>query len=155
MPNPFLYIWTVLFQAIQFSISTEFNSIWNIDRTLSNAIITMELETIALKRYTAFSQSSSTTGPPHQIVECHIQDFYWGSLTPFAEMQSVYSVAQAYWAKKLLLGLVSLLNGIYTFVNNLMPKLCIYMNSSGIIYSIPDGIRVFIHFPRILVWKRT
>ena len=35
MPNPFLYNKTVLFQAIQFSISTQFSSIWPIDRTLS------------------------------------------------------------------------------------------------------------------------
>ena len=37
MPNPLLYIQTVLFQAIQFSISTLFSSIWPIHRTLSGA----------------------------------------------------------------------------------------------------------------------
>ena len=37
MPNPFLYIQTVLFQTIQFSISILFNSVWPIDRTLSGA----------------------------------------------------------------------------------------------------------------------
>ena len=37
MPNSFLYIQTALFQAIQFSISTHFSSIWPIDRTLSTA----------------------------------------------------------------------------------------------------------------------
>ena len=35
MPNPFLYIQTVLFQAVQFSIRTQFSSIWPINRTLS------------------------------------------------------------------------------------------------------------------------
>ena len=35
MPNPFLYIQTVLFQTIHFSISTHFCSIWPMDRTLS------------------------------------------------------------------------------------------------------------------------
>ena len=34
----FLYKWTVLIQVIQFSISTQFSSIWPIDRTLSGAI---------------------------------------------------------------------------------------------------------------------
>ena len=37
MPNPFLYIKTVLFQTIQFCISTQFSFIWPIDRTLSGA----------------------------------------------------------------------------------------------------------------------
>ena len=37
MPNPFLYILTVLFQTIQFSLSTQFSSIWPIDKTLSGA----------------------------------------------------------------------------------------------------------------------
>ena len=37
MPNPFLYIQRVLFQIIQFSISTQFSSIWLIDWTLSGA----------------------------------------------------------------------------------------------------------------------
>ena len=37
MPNQFLYIKTVLFQTIQFSISTPFSCIWPIDRTLSSA----------------------------------------------------------------------------------------------------------------------
>ena len=32
-----LYIKTVLFQAVQFSISTQFGSIWPLDRTLSGA----------------------------------------------------------------------------------------------------------------------
>ena len=37
MPNLFLLIQTVLFQTIQFSKSTQFSSIWPIDRTLSGA----------------------------------------------------------------------------------------------------------------------
>ena len=35
--NPFLYIWAVLFQTIQFSINTLLSSILPIDRTLSGA----------------------------------------------------------------------------------------------------------------------
>ena len=38
MPHPFLYIETVLFQTILFRISTQFSSIWSIDRTLSGFI---------------------------------------------------------------------------------------------------------------------
>ena len=37
MLNLFLYTQTVLFQTIQFSISTQFSSIWLLDRTLSSA----------------------------------------------------------------------------------------------------------------------
>ena len=37
MPNPFLYIYIVIFQTIQLSICTQFSSIWLIDRTLSGA----------------------------------------------------------------------------------------------------------------------
>ena len=37
MSKPFLYIKTILFQIIQFSISIQFSSIWSIDRTLSDA----------------------------------------------------------------------------------------------------------------------
>ena len=39
MPNPSLFIQTVLFQIIQFDINTQFSSIWPIDRTLSGATI--------------------------------------------------------------------------------------------------------------------
>ena len=38
MPNPFLCIQTVLFQTIQFNISTQFNSIFPIYKNLSGAI---------------------------------------------------------------------------------------------------------------------
>ena len=37
IPNPFLYRQTVLFQTIQFSISTQFSSLWPIESTLSGA----------------------------------------------------------------------------------------------------------------------
>ena len=37
IPDPFLYI-TVQFQTIQFSLRTQFSSIWPRDRTLSDAI---------------------------------------------------------------------------------------------------------------------
>ena len=39
IPNPFLYTSTVLFPTIQFSINTQFSSIWFIDRTQSGATI--------------------------------------------------------------------------------------------------------------------
>ena len=37
MPNPFLYIQTVLFQTNNLSISTQFRSVWLEDRTQSGA----------------------------------------------------------------------------------------------------------------------
>ena len=37
MTNPFLYNKIVLFQTIQLSISTQFSSIWTLNRTLSGA----------------------------------------------------------------------------------------------------------------------
>ena len=39
MPSPFLYIQTVLFPTILFSISTQFSSFWPIDKILSGVTI--------------------------------------------------------------------------------------------------------------------
>ena len=36
MANPFLY-WKLFFQTIQFNISTQFSSIWPMDKTLFSA----------------------------------------------------------------------------------------------------------------------
>ena len=95
MPNPFLYILTVmfqaiqfsisivfgytqlnvktvLFQAIQFSISTQFSPIWSIGCYLG------EMET---KRYSAFLKAPALLEPHHRIIYCHIQNARWGSFT--------------------------------------------------------------------------
>ena len=72
MPNPFLYIYTVLFQTIQFNISTQFKwqkelyfkqfssrlfiSIWSIDSILSGAP-TSGQGVIAIKEHSAFPKA--------------------------------------------------------------------------------------------------
>ena len=67
---------TVLFQTIQFRISTQFSLIWDIDRTLSSATTRGK------------SGIGNGVGNPalleshHQIVLRHIQDTRLGSVTP-------------------------------------------------------------------------
>ena len=46
--------------------------------------------------------------------------------------------------------LVSLFNGISTFVDYLMPNLSLLKNSSGNIKTVPGEIKEFIPFPRVL-----
>ena len=90
-PNLFLYIWTVLYQTTQSSISTLFCSIWSIDRTLSGAT-TPERggpESNENKGVLRVPQSSSIAGRSksdclgHSLVESYTS----------AEIQSVYSTA--------------------------------------------------------------
>ena len=106
MPNPFLFketvlfqtiqfsistffvyarlnVKTVLFQAIQFSISTQFSSIWPIDRTLSGATTPGQSEpgVMAINEYSAFPIVPALREPHHQIVLCHIQGTRKWSLT--------------------------------------------------------------------------
>ena len=91
---------TVLFQTIQFSISTQFSSIWPIDRTQSSA--------------TTLGQSGPGSNGNKGVL--HIPpklQHYWnltirlfnviprqllGRFYPSAEKQSVYSTAPADWA---------------------------------------------------------
>ena len=63
MPSPFLYIETVLFQTIQFSIITLFSLIQPIDRTLSGATTRGQgrLESDGNKEVLRISHSSSIT----------------------------------------------------------------------------------------------
>ena len=51
--NPFLYIWTALFQTIHFRTSTQFTSIWPIDRTFQVPPLRVRVEwrDIAMKGY--------------------------------------------------------------------------------------------------------
>ena len=74
-----LNVKTVLFQTIQLSISTQFSSIWHIDRTLW---VKVDLGAMAMKEYSTFPNAPTLLEPHHQIVLCHIQDIRWGSLTP-------------------------------------------------------------------------
>ena len=59
-----LNIKTVLFEAIQFSISTQFSFIWPIDKTLSGATISVKswLGNDGNEGVLCISQSSSITG---------------------------------------------------------------------------------------------
>ena len=61
---------TVLFQAIQFSISTHFNSICSIDRILSGATIPGKNRpgAMAEKGYSAFPKAPTLMEPHHQNV---------------------------------------------------------------------------------------
>ena len=94
---------TVLFQAIQFSISTQFSSIWPIDRTLSGATTPDQSGpgSDSNEEVLHISQTSNITGasPSDCLVSYpgHSLAGGWGVLTPSAEMQSVYSTAPADW----------------------------------------------------------
>ena len=92
---------TFLFQTIQFSISTLFSSIQPIDRILSGTTTLSQSGhgSDGNKGILGIPQSSSITRaspsdclvtyPGHMLEESY----------PSAEMQSVYSVAPANWAK--------------------------------------------------------
>ena len=60
---------TVLFQVIQFSISTQFSSIWPIDITLSDATTTgqSEPDSNGNERYSAFPKGPALL-EPHQLI---------------------------------------------------------------------------------------
>ena len=90
-------------QTIQFSISTQFSSIWPIDRTPYQVIplqASVDLGVMAMKGYSTFSKAPPLLEPHHQIVLCPIQDTRWGGVGsyPSAEKQSVYFTAPANWA---------------------------------------------------------
>ena len=92
---------TALFQTIQFSINTPFSSIWPIDRTQSGATILGQSGPGSNGNEVALHipQSSSITGtspsdflmsyPGHSLGESYFS----------AEKQSVYSTATADWAR--------------------------------------------------------
>ena len=93
-----LNVKTVLFQTIQFSISTHFSSIWSIYRTLSCATTPdrVDLRAMAIKGYSAFPKVPALLEPHNQIVWCHYKDnrWRWGSY-PSAEIQ--HSTAPTDW----------------------------------------------------------
>ena len=65
--NTGLNVKTVLLQAAQFSISTQFSSIWPIDMTLSGAT-RVDLGAMAMKGYSIFPKGPVLLKPNHQIV---------------------------------------------------------------------------------------
>ena len=87
---------TVLFQTIQLSKSTKFSSIWPIDRTLSGATTPDQSGpgSDCNEGVLNIPQSSSITGTSPSDCLVSYQDTHWGVLSS-AEVQSVYSTAIA------------------------------------------------------------
>ena len=85
MPNPFLYIWTILFQTIQFSTSIQFSSIWSIDMTLSGATTPERWQWRGTSHFPKFLHYRN-------LEEHSLRESY-----PSAEKQSVYSIVPTDW----------------------------------------------------------
>ena len=88
---------TVLFQTIQFSISTLFNSIRPIDMTSRMLPLwaRVDLGVMAIKGHFAFLKTPALLEPHHQIIRLHILETRYGRIYPSAEMQSAYSTVPA------------------------------------------------------------
>ena len=95
---------TVPFQTIQFRISTQFSSIWPIDRTLSSTTILGQSglgsnSNIGVLR---IHQSSCITGaPPSDCFVSYLGHSLGVGACPSAKKQSVYSIAPANWASSI------------------------------------------------------
>ena len=93
---------TVLFQVIQFSISTLFSSIWPIDRTLSGATTPGQRgpRSDGNEGILRIPQSSSITGTsPSDCLVSYLEHSLavgWRTYS-FAEKQVVYSTAPGKW----------------------------------------------------------
>ena len=76
-----LNVKTILFQAIQFCMSTQFSSIWPIDRTLSGATTPGQSGpgSDSRERVLCIPQSSSITGTSSSDYVVSYQDTRWGS----------------------------------------------------------------------------
>ena len=101
MPNPFLYLYTVLFQTIQFSTNTEFSSISPIDRALSSATTQNQSGpwSDGNEGVLRIPQISSITeASPSDCLVLYTRHSL-GESYPSAEKQSVYSTAPVNWAK--------------------------------------------------------
>ena len=90
---------TVLLQTIQFSISTQFSSIWHIEKNLSGATTSGPSRpgSNGKEGLLCIQQSSSTTGttPPDCLVSYLGHSFFFGvgGSYPSEEKQSMYSTA--------------------------------------------------------------
>ena len=93
---------TVLFLGIQFSISTQFTSIWRIDRTVLSAVTPGQSRSRIDSNEGVFHilQSSSITGDLLTNCLASYLEHSKGESNPSSEIQSVYSAAPANWAKK-------------------------------------------------------
>ena len=96
-----LNVKTVLFQTIQFSISTQFSSILPIDRTLSGATTPSQSRPVSdvNKGVLHIPQSSSITGASPSDCLVSYLGHSLGKSYSSAEKQLVHSMAPAEWAK--------------------------------------------------------
>ena len=99
MPNPFLFILTVLFQTIQFNMSTLSSSICTIDRTYQ-VLSPGQSGSGSDGKKGVFCIPQSYSFPGAWSWDCSAS--YTGPILgesyPSAEMQSVYSAIQVDWA---------------------------------------------------------
>ena len=99
----------------QFSKSTQFSSIWPIDRTLSGATSPSQRGPgrMPMKGCSVFPKAQVLLEPHHQIVYCHIQGTRLvKEAYPSAGLQSVNSTAPADWPKEL----TKMLYGQYIYI---------------------------------------
>ena len=111
---------TVLFQVIQFSISKQLNSIWPIDRTLSSATTPSQSKpgSNGNERVLRILQGSSITGTSPLVVGAYLS----------AEMQLMFSITPANWA---IIWLHSMRVSLWTFqltVFFLYAQICLQIN---------------------------
>ena len=81
---------TVLFQAVQLRISSQFNFVCSIQRTLSDSTTSGQsggLGTMVMKGYSIFPALLKSQ---HQIISCHIQNICSGVLTICREAVAVF-----------------------------------------------------------------
>ena len=88
---------TVLFQTIQFSISTQFSSIWPIDRTLSSATTPGQSgpQSDSNEGVLCFPQNSSITETSPSDCLVSYLGHLLGEAFPSVEKHSMYSTAPA------------------------------------------------------------
>ena len=91
---------TVLIRTVQFILSTQFSSIWPIDRTLSGATTPSQSGhgSDGNEGVLCILQSSSITGTSPSDCLLSYTGSSLGEFYPSAEMQLVYSTALADWA---------------------------------------------------------
>ena len=96
-----LNVKTVLFQVIQFCISTQFRSICPIDRTLSGATSPgrVDLGAMAMKSASHSPKLQHYLNLPIRLFSVISRTIVVGGSYPSAEVRSVYSTAPADWAK--------------------------------------------------------
>ena len=106
IPNPFLYVWTVLFQTIRFGISTVFFYLhtWKLKTVLFQTIQLISLwakedqGSMAIKGVLHIPQSSCITEASPSYCLVSYLGHLLGESCSSAETQSVYSADPADWA---------------------------------------------------------